>query len=75
MADVLLWPIDLEPGNDAFPTGGRIPFVVFHILRVRWGFDISEARYSWARRGKKLFDEVIRLAAEQLRSVQPKAGE
>jgi hypothetical protein len=70
LADVLAWPVALERGQGAQESEGRIPFGALHYLRARHGLDVSHATYTFAKRGKLFFAEVLRLAGEHLRSAQ-----
>ena len=60
MEDVLIWPVDVEPGNivnfgpgSATPEAHRIPFSALRALQARYGINLSAKDYSFSRRGKE----------------------
>ena len=60
MEDVLIWPVDVEPGNivnlwpgSAAPEAHRIPFATLRALQARYGINLSAKNYSFSKRGKK----------------------
>lgn len=68
--DILVWPIPAESGNSDFGDGLRIPFAVFHFLRAHHGLDLSHYEFSWARRGRAFYMEVIKDVATTIRQQQ-----
>ena len=70
-ADILVWPVYPEAGGDnAHPLAQRIPFRVFHYLRERRGVDLSGIEWSWSKRGRKFWDDLVMKIGASLRSSQ-----
>ena len=60
LEDVLIWPVEVEPGNienlslgSAPLEAHRIPFSALRALQARFGINLAAKDYSFSRRGKK----------------------
>jgi len=67
---VLVWPVTPEPGNEDYPDGVRIPFAAFHYLRDSRGVDLSGTTWSWSKRGRLFWDQLIKRIGAKIRSAQ-----
>ena len=67
MSDVLLWPVVLDKGADGFDQGGRLPFTALHVVKIKYDIDVAHPMYTFAKRGKRFYDEVVRAVADKLR--------
>lgn len=65
LADVLVWPIDVEQSERENPPGVRIPLLAFYRLRHH-GVDLATSEFTFAKRGKAFFLGVCKGIAEQL---------
>ncbi len=73
LSEILACPMQLEPGNEDFPAGGRVAFRVLHSIRILYilhDIDVSHARFSFSRRGARLWREVVPEASANLREQQ-----
>jgi len=62
--DVVVWPVDLEPGASEYPDGRRIPFSACHHLRDSHNIDLAHPCFTFADRGKAFYAEVVAHAAQ-----------
>ena len=58
-SDVLVWPIDVDRGSQAFPDGVRIPFSALEYLRETHAIDLALPMWTFSDRGKEFFKSVI----------------
>ena len=68
--DILVWPIDCESHKIDFPDGVWIPLEVFHYLRMHCDIDLSHYDYSWSKRGRSFYMEVIKHVGDAIRQQQ-----
>ena len=66
MPDVLVWPVDLEEPSKKHPNGGRIPFAALLRLRTAHDIDLATPAFTFARRGKAFYFEVVKQAARRM---------
>ena len=70
MADVLVWPLDLDDGEEGEEEGGRIPFAALYFLMDNYSIDVSHARFTFSKRGKRFYFEASRRVASRIRAHQ-----
>jgi len=59
MADILVWPIEVEDGPKDVPHGVRIPLAVFEYLRDVHAIDLALPMWTFADRGKSFYERVM----------------
>ena len=70
LGNILVWPVHPEGGNEAYPDGFRIPFLVFDYVLQHHGIDIVQPTYTWSTRGREFWDRIIKFVGARLREDQ-----
>ena len=64
LSEVLVWPLDLDAASSKYPDGGRLPFAALHCLRTAHGVDLADPAFTFAKRGKAFYFEVVKRVAQ-----------
>ena len=59
LSDILVWPIEMEPGSKEWAEGLRIPYAALNYLRDVSGIDLSLPAFTFADRGKIFYEQVM----------------
>ena len=58
-SDILVWPVDIEPGTKRYTDGARIPFSALEYLRKACGIDLALPIWTFADRGKAFYEHIM----------------
>lgn len=59
IADILVWPLAMEPGTSGYADSMRIPFSALTFLQLTYSINLALPEFTFAARGKDFFKEAM----------------